>query len=331
MTGFVDETIIDVSSGNGGHGCVSFRREKYVPRGGPDGGDGGKGGNVVFAVKNNLKTLWDLKRRKTYRAGSGCQGGGARKFGRDGDDAVIEVPPGTIIKNAETGEILKDLTDEQRWVFLEGGKGGKGNWHFRNSVNQVPRYAQPGLPGEERKLLVELNIIADIGFVGLPNAGKSSLLDIMTNAHPKIANYPFTTKIPNLGVLHVADKDLILADIPGIIEGASHGLGLGFKFLRHIARTNGLAFLIDLSDDNFKDVFEILINELATYGHGLSEKKRVVIGTKTDLREDKSRLDELKKFLPDEDVYGLSSFTREGMKEISYVFLKMVSGTAEEF
>lgn len=326
MTGFVDETHIEVSSGNGGHGCVSFRREKYVERGGPDGGDGGKGGSVIFVVKNNVKTLWEVNRKKHYKAGNGQSGMGRRRFGKDADDVVISVPPGTILRDFETRELVKDLTDKEEWVFLIGGKGGKGNWHFKNSVNQTPRYAQEGIVGETRKLHVELNMIADIGFVGLPNAGKSSLQDIMTNAHPKIASYPFTTKIPNLGILHVAGNDFILADIPGILEGASQGLGLGFQFLRHIARTNGLAFFIDLTEENFLDGFSILQNELKTYGHGMEDKKRVVIGTKTDLLEDDSRLKELQKHLPDEKVFGLSSFSREGLKEISYAFLQMVTG-----
>jgi GTPase len=330
VTGFVDETFIEVSSGNGGHGCVSFRREKYVPRGGPDGGDGGKGGDVVFSVKENLKTLWDLRRKKSYKAGNGGPGQGRRKFGRDGSDAVIEVPPGTIIRDAETREILLDLTRNDRKVFLHGGKGGKGNWHFRTSTNQAPRYAQDGIPGETRSLYVELNMIADIGFVGLPNAGKSSLLDIVTNAHPKIAGYPFTTKIPNLGVLHVAGNDLILADIPGIIEGASQGHGLGFKFLKHISRTNGLAFLIDMADDNYLDVFNILMNELKTYEQGLEGKSRIIIASKMDLLEDRSRLDKLKKSFPGENIYPLSVFTREGLKEISYCFLDMVKNREEQ-
>ncbi|MBN1646849.1 MAG: GTPase ObgE [Spirochaetales bacterium] len=326
MTGFVDETYIEVSSGNGGHGCVSFRREKYIPRGGPDGGDGGKGGDVIFVVKQNLKTLWDLKRKKSYKAGNGGQGEGSRKFGKDGADVLIEVPPGTIIRDADSGELISDLTGQKQEVFLKGGKGGKGNWHFRTSTNQAPRYAQDGIPGKSRRLYVELNMIADIGFVGLPNAGKSSLLDVMTNAHPKIANYPFTTKIPNLGVLHVAEQDFILADIPGIIEGASQGLGLGFRFLKHISRTNGLAFLIDMSDDNYLSVFDILLNELRSYRHGLEEKRRIIIANKTDLLEDSSRLDELKKTLPDEQVFPLSTYTREGLREISYAFLRMVTG-----
>lgn len=263
MNGFVDETILDVYSGKGGRGSVSFRREKYVPKGGPDGGDGGKGGDVVFKVKNNLKTLSDIRHRKTFKAENGNYGTGSRKHGKDGENAVIEVPPGTVIKNPDTNEIIKDLAElsnNEEWVFLKGGKGGLGNSHFATSVKQAPRYAQPGLPGVSRTVKVEISIIADIGFVGFPNAGKSSLLNRLTNANPKIASYPFTTKIPNLGVYRIGYNDIILADIPGIIEGASHGAGLGIKFLKHINRTNGLLFLIDLSDEKFLESFDILLN-----------------------------------------------------------------------
>ncbi len=295
MFGFSDETYIDVQSGDGGAGCVSFRREKYVPKGGPDGGDGGNGGDVVFVVKNNLRTLGHLKMVRVYRAENGRGGQGARMYGRNGRDTEIPVPPGTVIKNAETGEIIKDLTGLERFVFLKGGKGGLGNWHFRTSTHQTPRFAQSGEKGVQMRIGVELLVIADIGFVGFPNAGKSSLLNLLTNARSKVAGYPFTTKIPQLGVMRIWDSDIVLADIPGIIEGASAGMGMGFKFLRHISRTKGLAYLIDLSDENFQDAFDILRSELEKYSPDLVSKPSVVIGTKIDEEGAEEHFEELRK------------------------------------
>ena len=224
MFGFSDETYIDVSSGNGGAGCVSFHREKFVPKGGPDGGDGGKGGDVVFVVKDNLRTLGHLKATRTYKAENGQGGQGDRCFGRNGRDVEIPVPPGTVLRDAESGEIIKDLTGLDRYVFLKGGRGGLGNWHFRTAVRQAPKFAQPGEKGVSMRIGVELQIIADIGFVGFPNAGKSSLLNMLTNARSKVAGYPFTTKIPQLGVMRYDDRDIVLADIPGILDGTLHGI-----------------------------------------------------------------------------------------------------------
>jgi len=331
VSGFVDETILDVNSGKGGPGAVSFRKEKNVPRGGPDGGDGGKGGNIVFKVKNNLKTLSDLRHKKIFNAENGKSGTGRRKHGKDGEDAVIQVPPGTVIKNPDTDEIIKDLAEfpnNEEWVFLKGGKGGMGNSNFATSTKQAPRYAQPGLPGISRTIKVELSIIADIGFVGFPNAGKSSLLNRLTNANPKIASYPFTTKIPNLGVYKIGDNDIILADIPGIIEGASRGAGLGIKFLKHINRTNGLLFLIDLSDENFLESFDVLLNELNSFSTELASKKRVILGTKTDIEETEKSLKLLKKKYPDEKVYGISVFSGKGLENINKIFYSLLSTDA---
>ena len=328
MRGFIDETVIEVSSGDGGPGNVSFRREKYVPRGGPDGGDGGNGGNVVFQVKNNLKTLSALRYKKNFFAEHGKPGTGRKKHGRDGLDAIIEVPPGTIIKNPENDEIIKDLTelaDNETWLFLKGGKGGMGNSHFATSRKQAPRYAQPGLPGIQRTLKIELNIIADIGFVGFPNAGKSTLLDRLTNARPKIAGYPFTTKIPNLGVHRIGDQDVILADIPGIIEGASHGAGLGIRFLKHISRTRGLLFLIDLSDEQSLDSFSVLLNELRTFSEELASKKRVIIGTKMDMDNAEDALNALIKKYPGETIYGISDFSGYGLDKINDIFTSLLN------
>ncbi len=331
MEGFVDETIIEVASGKGGAGCVSFRREKYVPLGGPDGGDGGRGGDVIFTVKQNLRTLTKLKLKRVFKAQNGQPGMGKKCHGKDGESIMIPVPPGTIVRDAETDELIFDFSTTEETVvkLYTGGKGGLGNWHFRTSVKQAPKYAQPGLPGYETKLRVELNIIADIGFVGFPNAGKSTLLGMLTNANPKIAPYPFTTKIPNLGYLNYKDHDIILADIPGIIEGAAEGKGLGIQFLKHIARTHGLAFLIDLSEEDYLEKFPILLKELEDYAPELLHKQRVIFGTKTDLDEDGSLLKGLQESLPNEKVIGINNFMHDELEKIREVFLQLVLKAAE--
>lgn len=325
MFGFSDETYIEVASGKGGDGCVSFRREKFAPKGGPDGGDGGKGGDVVFVVRDNLRTLGHLKMVRSFKAGNGRPGQGARCYGRAGDDVEIPVPPGTVIKDPETGEVIKDLTGEDRWTFLRGGKGGLGNWHFRSSVRQTPRFAQPGEPGVEMRIGVELLVIADIGFVGFPNAGKSSLLNLLTNARSKVAGYPFTTKIPQLGAMRYGDQDLILADIPGIIEGAGQGAGMGIKFLRHISRTKALAFLIDLSDERFLDSYEILCGELASYAPSLLEKPQVMIASKLDEDGAPERFEALKAKYKDREVHPLSIYMDETVEDVRSAFIKVVS------
>lgn len=312
MEGFVDEARILVASGKGGDGAVSFRREKFIPRGGPDGGDGGRGGNVVFRVRTNVKTLSHLRLKHTFKARNGENGHGARRTGRDGADVVIDVPPGTLVRDPITGEVLLDFdqNEEREVVFLRGGRGGKGNWHFRSPSQQAPRFAQPGEEGQERVVKVELRLIADIGLVGFPNAGKSTLITLFTNARPKIAPYPFTTRIPYLGVVRFQDRDLILADIPGIIEGANEGAGLGLKFLKHISRTRALAFCIDLSDPRRDEALDLLLHELEAYDGALVRKPRLVIGTKTDLDPDGAALEGLRRALPTERVIGLSNFDR---------------------
>ncbi len=325
MFGFSDETYIDIASGNGGNGCVSFRREKYIPRGGPDGGDGGRGGDLIFVVDKNLRTLANLKSRRVYRAQHGQPGKGARKHGRDGDDVEVRVPAGTIIRDSQSEEILKDMKGAGRYTFFEGGKGGKGNWHYRSSKRQAPRYAQPGIPGKEVRVHIELRIIADIGFVGFPNAGKSSLLNHLTNAHSKVAGYPFTTKIPHLGVCRYGENDMILADIPGIIEGASHGAGLGYKFLRHISRTTGLAYLIDMSDERYLSAYETLRGELRAYTPDLIKKPNVVIATKMDIEGTEEHAEELQKKYPEMDILRLSVFTDTGIDSVRQAFIKIVS------
>lgn len=333
MLKFADEATIIVSSGKGGNGCVAFRREKYVPKGGPAGGDGGRGGNVIFQIKQDLRTLVHLRYKKTFKAKNGQDGQGRQKHGSDGEDCIVFLPPGCTLKDAESGKLIHDFgdADEGTFLFLKGGNGGWGNCHFKTSTNQAPQTALEGLEGETRKLLVELSIIADLGFVGFPNAGKSSLLDYYTNARPKIAPYPFTTKIPNLGVLRVNDeRDIILADIPGILEGASTGYGLGTKFLKHIERTFGLIFLIDLSGDDYLGAYAILEKELASYSESLKQRPRIIVGTKLDLPETAERLKKLQEnFLGTEiKVLGISVFNRWGLGELKKAMLELLE--AEE-
>ena len=328
MVKFADEATIEVSSGKGGNGCIAFRREKYIPLGGPSGGDGGRGGDLVFEIRRNLRTLVHLRFKQKFKAKTGGDGEGNKRFGKDGEDCVIPLPPGTIIRDADTGELIRDfgLESEGRYVFLKGGNGGWGNVHFKSSTNQAPRTALPGQPAEIRHIKVELNIIADIGFVGFPNAGKSSLLDHFTNARPKIAPYPFTTKIPNLGVLRVDEEsDIILADIPGIIEGASGGLGLGIRFLKHISRSAGLAFIIDLSDDDFLNSYEKLEIELAEFSAELAKKDRIVIANKLDLPGTGDRLEELRAKYPELTIIGISVHNRWGLEQVRDAFIAMVN------
>jgi len=281
---FTDTISIHVRAGAGGPGAVSFHREKFIPRGGPDGGDGGRGGNVYFEADYNYHTLSHLFRDRVYRAGSGTGGMGQNRHGRDGDDLVIKVPPGTSVMD-EDGESLADLVESgSRFMACEGGIGGHGNAFFKTSTHQTPRFAQPGMPGEEKYLTLNLRLIADVGLVGLPNAGKSTLLARLTNAKPKIAGYPFTTLIPNLGVVErPGGKTYKIADIPGIIEGAHRGLGLGLSFLQHIERVKCILFLIDVSEDNLHYTLELLRAELGQYNEKLLERPCCVLLTKTDL------------------------------------------------
>lgn len=326
MNKFADEATIEVSSGNGGNGCVSFRREKYAAMGGPDGGDGGRGGDVVFEVRRNLRTLAHLRYKQTFKAENGRDGEGRQRYGRDGQDVLVPVPPGTVIKDADTGELVRDFgSAEGRFVFLKGGNGGWGNIHFKSSTNQAPRQAHPGKRGQAVRLKVELQVMADIGFVGFPNAGKSSLLERFTNARPKIAAYPFTTKIPNLGMLTIGDRDIVLADIPGLIEGASEGAGLGIRFLKHVSRAAGLAFLVDLSDDSYASAFETLSRELEAFSPELMTKRRVLVGTKLDVEGTAERLEELRAAHPDELVLGISVFSGEGLDALSKAFADLVN------
>ena len=314
---FVDYVKIFCRSGNGGAGSAHLHREKFVPKGGPDGGDGGRGGHVILKGNRNFWTLLHLKYQKHIYATNGEKGSSALKTGADGKDAIIEVPLGTIARNAETGEFLLEITehDEMR-IMMKGGRGGLGNNHFKSSVNQTPRYAQPGEPGEERWCILELKVLADVGLVGFPNAGKSTLLSVISAAKPKIADYPFTTLTPNLGIVSYQDAySFIMADIPGIIEGANEGKGLGIRFLRHIERNSTLLFMIPADAKDINDEYDILINELRLYNPELLDKRRLLAITKSDLL-DIELMDEIRKDLPPLPYVFISSITGMGIREL---------------
>lgn len=320
---FIDVAKIKIASGKGGDGKVSFHREKYVASGGPDGGDGGRGGSVVFQVDDNLSTLLDFRYKKKYVAPNGENGMGKRMKGKDGADLVIRVPRGTIIRDRATGRIMKDLSDDEPFVAAKGGNGGWGNTHFATPTRQAPRFAKPGLPGVEMEITLELKLLADVGLVGFPNVGKSTLLSMVSAARPKIANYHFTTLIPNLGVVRVAEEQsFVMADIPGIIEGASEGAGLGHDFLRHIDRCRLLLHLVDASGSEGRDPLEDVqtINaELAGYSEFLASRPQIIVANKTDLLgDDREILDKLKAYA-DEHDFGfleLSAATNQGVREL---------------
>ncbi|MCI0469712.1 MAG: GTPase ObgE [Nitrospirae bacterium] len=328
---FIDYVKIYVKAGDGGRGCVSFRREKYVPRGGPNGGDGGRGGNVIIRATKELNTLLDLRYHREYQAERGEHGKGSNKHGRDGEDIIIMVPVGTYIKDTDSGEIIADLDNEDEEVIAaKGGRGGLGNSHFATSRRQAPRFAQPGEEGEERHLTLELKLLADVGLIGLPNAGKSTLISVISAAKPDIANYPFTTLTPVLGVVKSGDfKSIVVADIPGLIEGAHRGAGLGFQFLRHIERTSLLLHLVDISDlspSDPVDDLEKINNELALYSPELKKKPMAVVGTKLDIAQEGKRLEGLQRYCMDKgiDFLAISSATGEGIKELVAYLAKRV-------
>jgi len=281
----VDYARIQIGSGNGGNGCISFRREKYVPKGGPDGGDGGRGGSVVLVVSRNKRTLLDCRERPRYRAVNGRPGSGNNRTGRDGEDLMIEVPPGTVVKDPESKEVLADLVlPGSRWVAAKGGGGGRGNARFATSTHQAPRRSEPGVPGEERWLELELKLIADVGLVGPPNAGKSTMLARISRARPRIAAYAFTTLEPNLGIAELdPERRLVVADLPGLIEGAHQGKGLGLEFLRHVERTRALVFLVDITSQDPAAELEMIERELREHSPALAERPRIVALTKADL------------------------------------------------
>ena len=327
---FVDYVKINVRSGNGGKGSAHLRREKYVAKGGPDGGNGGRGGNIVFLSDKNLWTLFHFKFQKHFKAENGGDGSKSRSSGSNGKDEIIRVPVGTVVKDSDTNQILyESINDGDKKIVVEGGKGGLGNWNFKSPTNQTPRYAQPGISGVEKKLTIELKVLADVGLVGLPNSGKSTLLSVLTDAKPKIANYEFTTLKPNLGIVKHRDYNtFVISDIPGIIEGASKGKGLGHHFLRHIERNSILVILISVDSDNVKKTYDILIKELKTYNSELMDKQKLLVISKCDLIETKD-LDKIKSNFRSTfnniDIHYISSVTMNGITELKDLIWKKLN------
>jgi GTP-binding protein len=319
---FVDTAKITVRSGNGGNGVVSFHREKYVANGGPDGGDGGRGGDIVVEVNDHMSTLMDFRYKRKYTAGNGADGAGKRCTGRDGEDLVIRVPRGTVIRDAETREIIQDMSQTDRFVLCRGGRGGWGNQHFATPTRQVPRFAKAGLPGQSRDVILELKLLADVGLVGFPNVGKSTLLSVVSRAQPKIANYHFTTLFPNLGVVYVEEGvSFIMADIPGIIEGAAEGAGLGHDFLRHIDRCRLLIHVVDVSGSEGRDPvadFEAINEELKQYSPELAGRKMIVAANKVDIMEDSALLDRLRAHVEGLglELVTISAAAHQGTREL---------------
>ena len=314
---FVDYVKIYCRSGKGGSGSAHLHRAKYVPKGGPDGGDGGRGGHIILKANRNYWTLFHLIFTRHIFAGNGESGGASRSFGKDGKDVVIEVPCGTVVFDADTGEFLCEVTEDgETVVLLKGGRGGLGNWHFRSATNQTPRYAQPGEPAQERSVILELKLLADVGLVGFPNAGKSTLLSVVSAAKPKIADYPFTTLEPNLGIVSYRDnRSFVMADIPGIIEGASEGKGLGLRFLRHIERNALLLFMVPADSNDIAGEYQILLNELSSFNPELMDKQRVLAITKSDLLDDELKASIVRE-LPEIPYVFISSVTGEGIQEL---------------
>ena len=327
---FVDYVKIYVASGKGGKGSSHLHREKFIENGGPDGGDGGRGGHVVIRGSKNLWTLFHLKFLRHVKSGHGGDGGSSRSTGHDGEDKFIEVPLGTVVKDKETGEVLFEITDDgETKILARGGKGGLGNWNFRSSTNQTPRYAQPGIPGEEVDVILELKVLADVGLVGFPNAGKSTLLSVLTSAKPKIADYAFTTLKPNLGIVAYRDfQSFVIADIPGIIEGAAEGKGLGHYFLRHIERNSTLLFLVPADADDIKKEYEILLDELRRYNPEMLDKDRLVVVSKCDMLDDELQAElkiQLDKEFKGTEFMFISSVAQQGLTELKNKLWKMLN------
>ena len=330
---FVDMAKIYIRSGDGGRGCVSFRREKYVPRGGPDGGDGGRGGNIIIYADAQLNTLLDHRYQQHYMCKRGGDGRGKQMHGADEPDMRIKVPVGTVIRDLESGGVLGDLVEDgQEVVVAKGGRGGKGNTFFKTASHQAPRFAQPGEPGEEKTIILELKLLADVGLIGLPNAGKSTLISVISKARPKIADYPFTTLVPNLGVVkHEHHRSFVVADIPGLIEGAHSGAGLGAQFLRHVERTKILLHLVDVSPLNREepvDAFVTINEELRLHNAELMERYQVAVAAKTDIMEDPERLEKFREHCRNKGVpfFAISAATHDGVDEL----VSFVSDKVEE-
>jgi GTP-binding protein len=331
---FIDEALITVQSGDGGRGCVSLRREKYVPRGGPDGGDGGKGGDVILKSSLRRRTLYPFQFKRQFKAQKGAHGQGKQKTGRNGQDLIIEIPPGTLVKDAATGEIIKDFTTAgESFTVVKGGRGGLGNAHFKTSTNRTPRYAQPGEAGQIRELKLELKLLADVGIIGLPNAGKSTLISVMSSAAPKIANYPFTTLTPTLGVVETDWGDpFVVADIPGLIEGAHQGAGLGTQFLRHIERTRILIHLIDAGDIDPKHPrrhFKTVNRELTSFNPQLTEKPQIVALNKMDLPGAPEAAEAFVAALDPEPVFLISAKENRGIKRLLSRIIELLDQSRE--
>ena len=321
-TTFIDKARITCRAGNGGNGAVAFHREKYIAAGGPDGGDGGDGGSIILQVDDNMSTLMDFRYKRKYTAANGVDGAGGRKSGRDGESLTIRVPRGTLVRDADTGEIIKDMSDDAPYVLCKGGRGGWGNQHFATPTRQVPRFAKAGLPGESHDVLLERKLLAEVGLVGFPHVGKSTLLSVVSKAHPKIANYHFTTLYPNLGVVYVDEGvSFVMADIPGIIEGASEGAGLGHDFLRHIDRCRLLVHMVDASGSEGRDPiedFDTINAELKEYSPELAERPQLVVANKIDLLEDGSRLDDFRAHVEAAgyEFFAMSAATHQGTREL---------------
>ncbi len=324
---FIDYAKIELQAGNGGNGIVSFHREKYIDKGGPSGGDGGKGGDIVFVTNSNLHTLQDIRYRRLYKAKNGQSGGSNKKTGKSGEDLIIEIPCGTVIKDQASNKVIVDMVeDNHSHIVCEGGVGGKGNHHFKSSTQQTPRFSQEGTQGNHLKVELELKVLADVGLVGLPNAGKSTLLSVMTTAKPKIADYPFTTLQPHLGIVKYGEyQSFVMADIPGLIEGASEGKGLGHQFLKHIERNKILLFLIDILEENPQETFDKLKKELETFNDTLMDKPTLVVRTKLDTIQDPKTLDQWNSF--SEDYIDISSVSESGLDNLKDRLVSFLSSS----
>ena len=333
---FIDVAKIELKAGKGGDGSVAFRREKYEPSGGPAGGDGGDGGSIIIVADKDIKTLMDYSYKSIYKAENGGDGRNKKQFGKKGEDLILKVPVGTLIKDYDTDTVIYDVKhDKEEFVICKGGKGGKGNVHFKSSIRQAPRFAEPGTKGEEKIIKLELKLLADVGLIGLPNVGKSTLLSIMSNARPKIANYHFTTLEPNLGVCKVGEKSFVLADIPGLIEGASEGLGLGHDFLKHIERTKILVHVLDISGSEGRNPiedFELINSELASYNIKLNDKKMLVVLNKTDLGAE-DNIKEFREKYSDkvDEIVEISAATTENVNKLMYLIADTLDSIEDDY